>query len=70
MAITKRAKPHFWVGELASGEPWIIMEHLDGDNLSLFNKNVGFDLRPGTSYEEAQRIASFLTENLIAVNEM
>ncbi|MBH5372958.1 hypothetical protein [Bradyrhizobium glycinis] len=66
---TKRARPHFRVGEFASGQPWIIMECYDGDNLALFEKTVGFDLRPGISYEEAQRIVRLLKENLIAVNE-
>ncbi|MET4483702.1 hypothetical protein [Bradyrhizobium sp. F1.13.3] len=68
MATTKRARPHFRVGEFANGQAWIIMENFDGDNLALFEKTVGFDLRPGTSYEEAQRIASFLKENLVTVN--
>jgi len=66
---TKRARPHFRVGEFASGQPWIIMECFDGDNLSLFEKTVGFDLRPGISYEEAQSIVRFLKENVVTVNE-
>ncbi|WP_148667206.1 hypothetical protein [Bradyrhizobium amphicarpaeae] len=66
---TKRARPHFRVGEFGSGQPWIIMECYDGDNLSLFEKTVGFDLRPDTSYEEAQRIAKFLKENLVTLCE-
>jgi hypothetical protein len=41
----------------------------DGDYLSLFEKTVGFDLRPGISYEEAQGMVSFLKENLVTVNE-
>lgn len=69
MANTKRAKPHFRIGEFASGQPWIVMECFDGENLSLFEKNVGFDLRPGISYEEAQRVVSFLKENLVTVSE-
>ncbi|MBP0116385.1 hypothetical protein [Bradyrhizobium vignae] len=45
------------------------MECFDGDDLSLFQKTIGFDLQPGISYDEAQRIAKFLKENLVSVSE-
>jgi hypothetical protein len=43
--MTKRARAHFRVAEFADGQPWIVMEHFDGERLSLFEKSIGYDLR-------------------------
>lgn len=67
--MTKRARPHFRVAEFADGQPWIVMEHFDGDRLSLFEKSIGFDLRRDTSYEQAQTIAKYLSQNLVTISE-
>ena len=66
---TKRARTRFRVAEHASGQPFIVFEPLSGDQLKLFSQNVGFDLPPNTSYEEAQQIAKLLNEKLVQIAE-
>jgi hypothetical protein len=46
-----------------------VMECFDGESLSLFEKTVGFDLREGIPHEEAQRVAKFLSDNLVRISE-
>jgi hypothetical protein len=63
--MTKRARIRFRVAEHASGQPFIVLEPLAGDELELFSRGVGFDLPANTSYEEAQEILRFLNEKLV-----
>lgn len=67
--MTKRARPHFRVSEFASGQPFIVFEQFDGDELALFKRTVGFDLAEGTTIDEAKFIAKFMSEKLIRVSE-
>lgn len=67
--MTKRATPFFRVAEYESGQPWIVLEQYDGENLVVFQRTVGFDLPPGTTLEEAVRICDGLSQNLIAISE-
>ena len=68
--MTKRATPHFRVGEFADGQPFIVLEAVSGDELNLFrNKSIGFDLRRGTTYEEAQAVARHLQDWITHISE-
>jgi hypothetical protein len=67
--MTKRARPHFRVAEFESGQPWIVFEQFDGDEMHIFKYTLGFDLPPGTTLERAEEIRNFLSDNLIRVNE-
>ena len=67
MAITERGRFSFRVSEYESGQPWITTDPLnDSDVLKTLGPQgfVGFDLKPGTSYEEAQRIAKYLDQQI------
>ena len=68
---TSRAVPHFRVAEYEGGQPWIVMEPYSGDGLLVFRESVtiGFNLTPGTPPKEAESIAEFMREHLIAVAE-
>lgn len=68
MPMIKRARPHFRVAEFASGQPWIVMECFDGDKSFAVRENRRFR-SASRDYEEAQRIAKFLKDNLIVVSE-
>ena len=66
----KRVTPTFRVGEFADGQPFIVLEPSSGDELNLFrNKSIGFDLRRGTTYEEAQEIVRFLQDRITHISE-
>ena len=65
--MSKRAQPRFRVSEF--GQPWIVMEVLDGADLNLSKRLVGFHLPDGTSFEAAQSVARYLNQNLIWVSE-
>jgi hypothetical protein len=68
--MTRRVTAQFRVGEFADGQPFIVLEPLDGDELNLFrNKSIGFDLRRGTTYEEAQEIVRFLQDRITHISE-
>jgi hypothetical protein len=69
MSNTKRATPRFRVAEYADGKPWIVVEQSGGDDLTVFEKMIGFDLRPGTSIGEAESISHYLNSKLIAISE-
>jgi len=67
--MTKRVRAKFIVKD--GPPPWIGLEPLQGDSLDMFanKKYIGFDLRPGTSPDEAQDIAQLLNDNLTHVSE-
>ena len=67
--MTKRAVPYFAVAEYEDGQPWITLEQLEGDDLILFGKVVGFDLPEGTTRDQAKNIRDFLTKNLVRISE-
>jgi hypothetical protein len=67
--MTKRARPHFRVSEFDSGQPFIVFEQFDGEDLDLFKRTIGFDLPDGISLDEARAIARFMSEKLIRVSE-
>jgi hypothetical protein len=68
---TKRANVQFVVKESGEGTPWISMEALGGDKLDMFKRtsSVGFDLKPGTTLEQANEIAAYLRKNLVQISE-
>jgi hypothetical protein len=64
-ATTARADYLFKVSEYADGTPWIFLELRREPNLPVLGDGfLGMGLRPGTSLEEAKRIAHFLNENI------
>jgi hypothetical protein len=67
-ARTDRASYLFKATEYANGTPWITLVPHEG-NIPLFeNAVLGFDLRPSTSLQEAEKIADYLNQNLFLVN--
>jgi hypothetical protein len=65
---TERAQYRFTVKEYAAGTPWIMFELLRSPDLPVLGDGfLGMDLRPGTSYEEAKTVASFLDERIECV---
>jgi hypothetical protein len=68
MPNTKQATPRFVVFEASDG-PWIMIEQSGGDDLSLFEKTIGFKLHPGTTFEEAKAISNYLNSKLLVVTE-
>jgi 2-hydroxychromene-2-carboxylate isomerase len=69
MAVTKRAIPRFRVAEHAEGDPWIVIEQSGGEDLSLLKNMIGFNLRPGTTLEEANTISKYLNLNIQKISE-
>jgi hypothetical protein len=64
---TTRARHRFVVQEDADGQPFIMLELLDGKELPvLYDGLLTFDLPKGTPYKRAQEIASFLTDNIVS----
>jgi hypothetical protein len=63
-ARTERGGFRFRVKELADGTPWIMAEPLRNEVLFLKNAFVGFDLTPGTTLSQAERIAEFMNEHI------
>ncbi|MDI4231482.1 hypothetical protein OZ411_01470 [Bradyrhizobium sp. Arg237L] len=66
---TRRARTRFRVAEHASGQPFIVLEPLSGDDLQLFSRSIGFDLPQSTTFEEAQEIAKYLNNKLVQIAE-
>jgi hypothetical protein len=67
--MTKRARPHFRCLQYETGQPWILMEYLDGDNLDLFQKTIGFDLPKDTPLIAAEEVAQFLSTTFVSISE-
>jgi len=42
---------------------------IGGDDLSLFEKTIGFKLHPGTTFDEAKAISNYLNSKLLVVTE-
>ena len=67
--MTKRARPQFRCLQYETGQPWIVMEFVDGDSLDLFQKTIGFDLPRDTPLEAAEEVAKFLSNTLVRISE-
>lgn len=67
MDKTERGRYQFRRAEHVDGTPWIMTNPLkENDQLNSLGPTgfIGFDLKPGTSYEEAQRIAEYLERHI------
>lgn len=70
MQVTiKNATPMFKIGGINDTEPFIGIEHGDGDDLSMFKKNIRLRFRHGTTEEQARRIKEILEENIVGIDE-
>lgn len=67
--MTKRARPHFRLSEYPSGDLFIVLEQLDGDQLDLTKRTVGFDLPSGMKMHDAELVRSFLSDKLVFITE-
>ncbi len=67
---TDRAQYAFKVAEFADGTPWIKTEpaYADLKILQPQKGSLGFDLRKGTTFEQAEEIARFLNEHIEAIS--
>ncbi len=63
-ARTERGEFLFVVKEYADGTPWITAEPRRKEMPILEGAFIGFGLPNGTSYQQAERIARFMNENL------
>ena len=65
---TDRADYHFKVAEYREGTPWIMFELRRAPDLPCVGDGfLGFDLKAGTTYDEARSIARFLNDNVTVV---
>jgi hypothetical protein len=63
----ERGRYSFRVAEYADGQPWIMTDPLyDTDKLTILGPHgfIGFDLKRGTTYQEAEQTARFLNERI------
>jgi hypothetical protein len=67
--MTKRARPHFRCLQYETGQPWILIEFVDGERLDLFQRTIGFDLPKHTPLEAAEEVAKFLSNILVSISE-
>jgi hypothetical protein len=62
--MTKRAKSSFSVHQYpTSHQPWISVD-LEGSESGMTEALLGFELKPGTTFQRAGEIAEYLNENL------
>lgn len=67
-AATQRAKSHFRACEEADGTPWIICEPQGKIEIAALRGGfIGFDLKPGTSLQEAEKLAALLRDTITNV---
>ncbi len=67
-AQTQREKSYFRAVEYGDGTPWIICEPQGPEIPALSGGFIGFDLEPGTSLQEADRIAAMLRNKVTHVS--
>ena len=60
---THRAKVSFRFKELGA-DPALSVEQSSGGDADILTGNIYFELRPGTSVKDAQKIAAYLNENI------
>jgi hypothetical protein len=63
--MTERAPFDFTVRTFASGTPWIMAEQMSGN--MLLGGVLGFDLKTGTTLEEARTIAQFMQKHIVGL---
>jgi len=66
--MAEQADYLFAVKEHADGTPWIMLEPRGKQLPVLAAGFLGFDLRPGTSYEQAREVAACLNEHIETVS--
>lgn len=66
MSKTERVRVRFTVKE-TDGNSWIAMDPIEAGSI-LKGVLLGFDLRTGTSFDEAEKIAAYLNSNVAEVN--
>jgi hypothetical protein len=65
---TERGEYRFTVKEYASGAPFVAAEPAGTfEGLEGFGGDLGFDLQPNTTYEQAQDIAKYLNRHIAAI---
>ncbi len=67
-AHTEREKSYFRAVEYGDGTPWIICEPQGPEIPALSGGFIGLDLEPGTSLEDAGRIAAMLRSKVTHVS--
>lgn len=70
MANTERGHYSFRVAEYADGTPWIMTDPLwETDRLKILGKHgfIGFDLKQGTTYEQARQVAEYLDNHIDSI---
>jgi hypothetical protein len=65
---TERTQYDFTLKEFSDGTPWIMMEKIGPGLEVLRNGFVGFDLKAGTSLEEATHLAALLRRSISTVS--
>ena len=63
MATTERALVSFKVRGYVSGEPWILVEWISGDDV-FKGGTLGFDLPEGTPLDQAEELAEFMRKRI------
>ena len=59
------------MAEASGGETWIMTDpYHPEDRLKVLGESgfLGFDLKPGTTYEQAQQIAKYLNDHLDSIS--
>jgi hypothetical protein len=65
--MTERADFTFVAKEYHQRTPWIAAEQLAGDKLMLPGL-IGFDLAPGTTFEQAKEIADYMRKHIRGIH--
>ncbi len=66
--MTDRARYHFRVSEYETNRFWIIAEPRVSDIKILKHGLLGFDLTPNIDQAQAQQVADFFNENVVAIS--
>jgi hypothetical protein len=66
VTMTERGDFKFTVKESSDGTPWIAAEPSE-KLLAAIPGQLGFELKAGTSYEEAKSVAAFLNTHVAAI---
>lgn len=67
--MTDRAQYIVSVKEYENGEPWLMFDWLDGENLPLLrNGFMGIDLREGTTLEQAKELAGKINDLMVGIS--
>jgi len=64
--MTERAEFVFKVKEFSSGVPWIAAEPLS-EELRGVRGLLGFDLMPGTTFDQAKEIAAYMEKHIKSI---